>query len=263
MRRAIRTLLALFAAALLCSGSAGAIVNGQLDGTRHREVGALIAEFRQAGQKDVLCSGTLIAPQVFLTAGHCTSFLASLGITDVWVTFDSHFTSSSPLIHGSYVTNPLFGFSGPGGSSDPHDQAVVLLDNAATGITPARLPTLNLLNSIDLKSQTFTAVGYGTVRVDKTGGPNAFFFDSTRRFATQFFLSLEPAWLNLSENPSAGSGGTCFGDSGGPHFLGGVDSNLEVALTVTGDAVCRATDKDYRLDTKAARDFLSSFVTLP
>src|SRR5213075_3125328 len=48
MRRAIRTLSALFAAALLCSGPAGAIVNGQLDGTRHPEVGALIAEFRQA-----------------------------------------------------------------------------------------------------------------------------------------------------------------------------------------------------------------------
>jgi hypothetical protein len=101
------------------------------------------------------------------------------------------------------------------------------------------------------------------IRVDKTGGPNAFFFDSTRRYATQFFLSLQRAWLNLSENPSTGSGGTCFGDSGGPHFLGGVESNLEVALTVTGDAVCRATDKTYRLDTRAARAFLSGYVTLP
>src|SRR5919197_3638419 len=171
MMRGALALLCLLAAALLSSAPAGAIVNGQLDGTRHPEVGALIAEFRDAGQKDVLCSGTLIAPQVFLTAGHCTSFLASRGITDVWVTFDSQFTSRSPLIHGRYVTNPEFGFSGPGGSSDPHDEAVVLLDRAAKGITPARLPTLNLLNTIDLPSQTFTAVGYGTVRVDKTGGP--------------------------------------------------------------------------------------------
>jgi secreted trypsin-like serine protease len=263
MTRGSLALVSLLAAALVYTGPAGAIVNGQLDGTRHPEVGALIAEFVQPGEKDVLCSGTLIAPTVFLTAGHCTSFLTSLGITDVWVTFDSRFTSKSPLIHGSYVTNPLFGFSGPGGSSDPHDQAVVLLDKSAKGITPARLPTENLLDGIDLATQTFTAVGYGTVRVDETGGPNAFFFDSTRRFATQFFLSLEPAWLNLSENPSTGSGGTCFGDSGGPHFLGGVQSSLEVALTVTGDAVCRATDKDYRLDTPAARSFLSRFVTLP
>jgi len=35
-------------------------------------------------------------------------------------------------------------------------------------------------------------------------------------------------------------GGTCYGDSGGPHFLG--DSNKIVSLTVTGDAWCRATD---------------------
>ncbi len=263
MRKRVPALLAVFAAVIMYTGPAAAIVNGQLDGNRHPEVGALIAEFRQPGQKAVLCSGTLIAPKVFLTAGHCTSFLASLGITDVWVTFDPQFTPSASLIHGSYVTNPLFGFSGPGGSSDPHDQAVVLLDQTATGITPARLPTENLLGSIDLSSQTFTAVGYGTVRVDKTGGPNAFFFDSTRRYATQFFLSLQREWLNLSENPSTGSGGTCFGDSGGPHFLGGVESNLEVALTVTGDAVCRATDKTYRLDTQAARAFLSGYVTLP
>jgi len=262
MRNASLALVFALALALLSSSRADAIVNGTLDGNTHPEVGALIADFRDRGN-EVLCSGTLIASKVFLTAGHCTSFLESLGITDVWVTFDSTFTSSSPLIHGRYVTNPEFGFSGPGGSSDPHDQAVVLLDKAAKRITPARLPTENLLTGLDLKNQTFTAVGYGTVRDDKTGGPNAFFFDSTRRFATQSFLSLEPAWLNLSENPSTGSGGTCFGDSGGPHFLGGITSNLLVSLTVTGDGVCRATDKTYRLDTEAARDFMRRFVSVP
>jgi secreted trypsin-like serine protease len=74
---------------------------------------------------------------------------------------------------------------------------------------------------------------------------------------------LEEAWLLLSMNPSTGSGGTCYGDSGGPHFLGGVDSNLIVSITITGDAWCRATDKTYRLDTPAARAFLDDFVRLP
>jgi secreted trypsin-like serine protease len=264
MTRRLLAVLSLLAAVLLYAGPAGAIVNGQLDGNLHPEVGALIAEYVQPGEKDVLCSGTLIAPTVFLTAAHCTDFLASQGITDVWVTFDSQFTSSSTLIHGSYVTDPAYNaYSGSGGSSDPHDLAVVLLDKAAKGTAPARLPSAGLLNGLDLSSQTFTAVGYGTVRSSSTTGPNAFFFDSTRRYATQFFLSLEPAWLNLSENPSTGSGGTCYGDSGGPHFLGGVTSNLEVAITVTGDAVCRATDKTYRLDTPSARDFLGHYVTLP
>ncbi len=64
-------------------------------------------------------------------------------------------------------------------------------------------------------------------------------------------------------NPSTGSGGTCYGDSGGPHFLGGPDSNLIVSITVTGDAPCRATDVTYRLDTESARAFLDDFVDLP
>ncbi len=264
MRRLLAALGLALAVGLLATGPAGAIVNGQLDGSLHPEVGALVAEYRQAGQKEVLCSGSLTAPTVYLTAAHCTAFLASLGITDVWVSFDSRFTSSSTLIHGSYVTDPAYNaYAGAGGSSDPHDLAVVLLDTAATGITPVRLPAAGLLGATDLKGQTFTAVGYGTVRTGKTGGPNAFFFDSTRRYALQSFLSLEPAWLNLSENPSTENGGTCYGDSGGPHFLGGVASNLQVSVTVTGDTACRATDKTYRLDTPSARAFLGHYVTLP
>lgn len=264
MIRRLLAVLTVLATALLSASPANAIVNGQLDGNLHPQTGALIAEFEQLGQKDVLCSGSLIAPKVYLTAAHCTDFLDSIGITDVWVTFDSRFTSSSPLIHGQYVTDPAYnGYAGPGGSSDPHDIAVVLLDKAVKGISPAQLPTAGLLETTDLSSETFTAVGYGTVRVDKTGGPNAFFFDSTRRHALQSLLSLEPAWLNLSENPSTDNGGTCFGDSGGPHFLGGLNSNLQVSITITGDSVCRATDKTYRLDTPSARQFLGRFVTLP
>ena len=64
-------------------------------------------------------------------------------------------------------------------------------------------------------------------------------------------------------NPSTGSGGTCYGDSGGPHFLGGTSSNLIVSVTVTGDSVCKATDKTYRLDTATARGFLDDFVAVP
>jgi hypothetical protein len=134
---------------------------------------------------------------------------------------------------------------------------VVLLAQAPVGVTPAELPTAGLLDQLkaghQLRAQTFTAVGYGTVREDKTGGPHAFFFDVIRRYALQSALNLEKAWLLLSMNPSTGSGGTCYGDSGGPHFLGGVESNLIVSITVTGDAMCRATDKTYRLDTPSGQ----------
>jgi hypothetical protein len=200
---------------------------------------------------------------------YCTAFLEAEGISQVWVNlapaYDEDSTSLAGLVAASdYVGNPLFG---SGGASDTHDIAVVLLAQAPAGISPARLPTVGLLDQLkaahELDDQTFTAVGYGTVREDKTGGPHSLFFDGVRRYALQHALNLEKAWLLLSMNPSTGNGGTCYGDSGGPHFLGGVDSDLVVSITITGDAWCRATDKTYRLDTPAARDFLDDFVALP
>jgi hypothetical protein len=62
-------------------------------------------------------------------------------------------------------------------------------------------------------------------------------------------------------NPTLGDGGTCYGDSGGPNFLG--DTDILAATTITGDFMCRATNVVYRLDTPAARTFLARFVTLP
>jgi Trypsin len=261
MKRTL-VVLAVTAAVVALAGTAVAITFGQLDGNRHPNVGALIFE-DEDGERGILCSGTLIEPDVFLTASHCTAFLESIGVApeDVWVTFDPTFDDASPLLPGTYHTNPDFGFSGPGGFSDPHDVAVVVLDAPAAGITPARLPTLNQLDGMALKSQRFVAVGYGTVRENKAKGPASLFFDGQRRFAEQSFNALGKTWLRLSMNPSTGSGGTCFGDSGGPHFIG--TSDVVASLTVTGDRFCRATDVTYRVDTASARAFLEDFVSLP
>jgi secreted trypsin-like serine protease len=267
-RKGLTVILLAVASLLLSVGPASAITFGQPDGNQHPNVGALLADWDpDSPGPDILCSGTLIAPKVFLTAAHCTAFLESEGITQVWVTFapayDEDSTSLAGLVAGSYVTHPEFG---SGGASDTHDIAVVLLEQAP-GITLAQLPTAGLLDQLkashELDDLTFTAVGYGTVREDKTGGPHSLFFDGVRRYALQSALNLEKAWLLLSMNPSTGSGGTCYGDSGGPHFLGGVQSNLIVSITITGDVWCRATDKTYRIDTPAARAFLDDFVTLP
>ena len=245
---------------------ASAITFGKPDGNLHPNVGALLADYDdESPGLDILCSGTLIAPRVFLTASHCTAFLESEGIGahSVWVTFapsfDEDSTSHAGLFRGTYHTHPLYG---SGGTSNPFDIAAVVLDNDP-GITPARLPKVRLLAKLrasgKIYNKTFTAVGYGTVRDDKTGGPHAFSFDGIRRYALQSFLSLQKAWLTLNMNPSTGNAGTCYGDSGGPHFLGGANSNRIVSVTITGDAMCRATDKTYRLDTPWSRDFLQDF----
>ena len=117
---------------------------------------------------------------------------------------------------------------GSGGQADTHDIAVILLDSSP-GIAPAQLPTAGLLDQLtasnQLRDQTFTTVGYGAVRTDKTGGPHAIEGrDGVRRYALQSFQALRPNSLELSQNPSTGDGGICAGDSGGPHFLGGVEA---------------------------------------
>ena len=87
-----------------------------------------------------------------------------------------------------------------------------------------------------------------------------------RYVATGTLNAVNPAWLRLSQNPARGNAGTCFGDSGGPNFLGAgaTETDVIAATTITGDSMCRATNVDYRLDTPAARAFLARFpVTLP
>jgi secreted trypsin-like serine protease len=260
MKKLLMLAAAPLAAAALFAGSAGAITGGTIDGTTHPEVGAMLADFGDG--LDVLCTGTLISPRVFLSAGHCTDYLRSVGIGphDVYVTFDPSWDPAHPgtALRGTYYQDPNYGYSGQGGNSDPHDIAVVVLDRAVS-ITPARLPTASLLNRLALKNARFTAVGYGTVRDVKTTGPHALYFDGVRRFVDQGFHSLQPAWLLLNMNFSTGNGGTCYGDSGGPHFYGGPTSNELVATTITGDAQCVSTDKDYRLDTPSAMTFLAGF----
>lgn len=76
-------------------------------------------------------------------------------------------------------------------------------------------------------------------------------------FVEQHVLSLTNAWVTFNQIPTTGGGGTCFGDSAGPHFNA---AGRIVAITSRGDSVCRATDKSYRVDTVQARSFLDDFL---
>lgn len=267
MRRALALCSMVAAWILVASAPAGAIVYGQPDGNRHPNVGTMVVDID--GEKFSVCSGSLIDSNTFLTASHCTSFPEQeLGTNRVWVSFAPEFDpATSTLLPGTTHTHPDFGFSGPGGFSDPHDVAVIELDAPVTGITPVQLPPEGLLDELktsgQLTSATFTAVGYGAVRETRKMGWQSLLDNTERRFGLQTANALRPAWLQLSMNQATGNAGTCFGDSGGPHFLGGATSNLQVSLTVTGDTWCKATDTTFRVDTASVRDFLEEFVTLP
>jgi len=265
MKRKLLMIGTILLAALLAATPALAITFGELDGEQHPNVGALLVPWPYPGGPiDIVCSGTLIAPDVFLTAAHCVNWLPDEGIPphDVYVTFDTFYEIGvSPIHRGTYYVNPNYGHD----SSDLNDVAVIVLDEPILDITPATLPPAGLLDELKdagaLKDQPFVTVGYGTVRDDKTGGPNALYWEGARRFATGTYSALTKGWLKISMNPSTGDGGTCYGDSGGPHFLG--DSGMVVSLTVTGDIPCRSTDVTYRLDIPSARSYLEAFVTLP
>jgi V8-like Glu-specific endopeptidase len=242
---------AVLVAALTSVSSASAITNGTADGSAHPNVGGLVADTQYSDGTWIYCSGTLISPTVFLTAAHC----AENG-DQVRVTFDTAYQDGDKVYTGTFYSDPLYNQK----QSDPHDIAVVVLDKAVKGITPAKLPTANSLSNLS-SSQQFTSVGYGAYQVTNQPGGHQYLYNDVRGVATGTLNSTNASWLRISMNPSTGNGGTCYGDSGGPNFLG--TTNIIAAITITGDAVCRSTNVVYRLDTESARAFLSQYVTLP
>ncbi len=250
MKKAL--LAAVAAASLVFVGIAVAIVNGGPDGTGHPSVGALLAPQAFSDGTWEECTGTLISPTVFLTAEHCDE-----GLTIVKVTFDSSYDSATGTTYsGTWHGDPDYSKN----QGDPHDLAVVVLDRPVPGVTPSQLPALGQLDSLS-HGASITSVGYGAQSVTMGKGGATFHYADVRYVATGSVNALTPTWIRASMNPATGNGGTCYGDSGGPNFLG--DTNIIAGTTITGDFVCRATNVDYRLDTPSARAFLGQFVTLP
>lgn len=262
MRRTTLAIVALVAILLLAAAPARAITFGEPDGDRHPNVGLLLGDFQGDGTPVPICSGTLVSPTVVLTAGHCTSVFTDLGVTRIWITFDSAFDpATSPLVPvASVVTHPDF---------DSHtlfnDVGVALLAYPLQGATVSALPTADLLGQLKdagaLHDTTFVNVGYGVTATFK-GGPPTTIFDGVRRLSTSPYGGLTPNWLHLlGNNDATGQGGTCSGDSGGPRFLG--NSNLIVGVTSWGDGQCRSLNMAQRVDIPSVREFLDDYLTLP
>ncbi|HEU4777023.1 MAG TPA: trypsin-like serine protease [Telluria sp.] len=245
---------------LLMSMHAQAITNGQLDGKKHPAVGALV-DYDSRQTAYAFCTGTLISPTVMLTAAHCNP-----GVAQVKVTFESEVQNAAVMYVGRYIAHPDYRAA----QSDPHDIAVIVFDQPIPGVAPAKLPTLGLFDTLKanglLNGSRYTAVGYGGQERSFDGqGKPVIGYEDRREWAVSGFGSLNPAWLRLSQNEAVGNAGTCFGDSGGPNFVGSGSGETSViaGTTITGDSQCVQSNVIYRLDTASARAFLKDFVTLP
>jgi V8-like Glu-specific endopeptidase len=255
MRKLVALVVVAVGAVALVAG-AGAITNGVPDGNGHPEVGALLAQQAFSDGTWEECTGTLIAPTVFLTAAHCDE-----GVSRVAVTFDTSYSAPKGTTYwGTWHADPAYSQA----QGDPHDLAVVVLDKPVKGIQPALLPKAGSLDGLT-GSQQFTSVGYGAQSVSSGPGGHTFNYADIRYVAVGTLNSETQAWLRVSQNASTGNGGTCYGDSGGPNFLGAgaTETRIVAGTTITGDFYCRSTNVDYRLDTPSARAFLGQFVALP
>jgi V8-like Glu-specific endopeptidase len=258
----------MFAAAALLATAlavpAVAITDGAPDGDGHPYVGIMVAQ-DAAGKPMWRCSGTLLSSTVFLTAGHCTESPAAH--VEIW--FDADVQSGVPAngypntgqVGGTPYTHPQY---------DPnafylYDLGVVVLDEPMDMAAYGVLPALDQLDALQTKrgkqDVTFTAVGYG---LQKSFPDAAAWKESALKIRTVAYPKLNQintgftgdGSLLLSNNAS--TGGTCFGDSGGPNFIG--MSNVVGGVTSFGlNSTCAGTGGVYRVDRVDDLNWLATF----
>jgi Trypsin len=282
----VRKLLALAAALVgaLAIGlvPAGAITNGEPDGEGHPYVGLMVAK-NAAGNPLWRCSGTLMSPTVFMVAGHCTEAPAASAV--IW------FSSGSPngiptdpnyvavAAGGTGCANPaVTGYPCVGDATgavhihpqyDPnafflHDLGVVTLSASVTGRGFGALPEEGALSELP-KHASMTAVGYGLQK----SFPDA---ASQNDQALRIRMVAHPRISGIDNNfvgdfafttsHDASRGGTCFGDSGGPNFIG--DSNVVGGVTSFGTTfTCKGHNGAYRVDQPDDLEWLATFGLAP
>jgi V8-like Glu-specific endopeptidase len=217
------------------------------------------------GEPAFRCSGTFIAPTVFLTAGHCAGEPGEFSGMRVFTEADVENGDNNYPFAGPNAIEAVEWHSHPQFTEAAfflHDVGVVLLSEpfSPPGIQYGVLPGLNQLDALRPRaSTTFTAVGYGLQRIN----PAFTVSERVRMNAAPHLVQINtPGFtgsfsLLLSNN--AATGGTCFGDSGGPNYLG--TSNVVAGVTSFGlNGTCGGTGGVFRLDRADVLAFVRQFL---
>ena len=269
MRRVVLVLATMALAVLLAGGVAQAIINGEPDRgpNAHPYVGALVSvpdsgEFK--GQRIPVCSGTLISPRVFLTAGHCTDFLTKEDLP-TYVSFDPTYKpGASKVIKATPYTHPRFCSAAKEGCPR-YDAGVVVLKKPVRMATYGALPEAGLVDTLK-EGQRLTAVGYGTAGYEIGGGPRPqpVYPEDRNRATVRLLDTKDPAVGEMFVKTTGvslikGKGeSSCHGDSGGPLFVAG--QQTIVAVTSFGIApLCRGPGYYQRVDLPRVLKWVRSF----
>jgi hypothetical protein len=266
----IAAALAVAFALLLGSYSpAAAIRYGDLDGDGHPFVG--LAVFDDAnGNPMWRCTGAMISPAVFLTAGHCT-----FGAARATIWFEPHVQRGDPTIN-----YPFGGSTSVDGTPYAHPQynpnafylfdlGVVVLDEPITLPEYGTLPQAGLFDPLfterGRQNQEFTAVGYGLQYTNPVfTQADLDRYRATLQIITGDILGGGASVFDTDDESvlftnNAANGGTCFGDSGGPIFW--ADTNVVAAVnSFVLNQNCTGTGGGYRVDTADDLAWLATFL---
>jgi len=264
-----------------------AITGNWVEDYEHPFVG-LVVFYDANGEFIWRCSGTLLDPYTFLTAGHCADTVGGAVTARVYFQQDAGAnydpaTQVDPVTgYPEYCADGTlgvtcatsdeiynFGFTGSLTLPDTHDVGLLILDQPITLSEYGELPEPNLLDQYVTSRGTqdilFTVSGYGLTYKQQVqnGKPNESYRVRLMAESTLVNLnSLLNSGFNLQTNGNgANRGGTCNGDSGGPVFLGDYSSNLVVGVTSFGlNSLCRGTDFAYRVDQPEVLEWIQSYM---
>ena len=253
------------------------ILNGELDTTDDfSSAGALVVRFvwdyggGPVEPTQVVCTASLIAPDVALTAAHCVA-PAALGLEDVppedldhCLSFepdllymrDDQYGGAPPLpddavcasgwtVHPDFDHQPAEPIFGCGRSED---LALLFLDQEVADRTPAWLPSSHEAEAIEVGLEV-DIVGYGQRVFD---GDWEDIIPGLRHHAASFVNELGEFEMQIGDTGSEGRKG--HGDSGGPTFAaigaggGGLRQIGVTSHAWDGDSGCQTGGVDTRVD---------------
>jgi len=287
MRKLFVLMAALIGTLAIAVAPGGAITGDWVEDNEHPFVG-LVVFYDEDGEFLWRCTGSLLTPTVFLTAGHCADTVSGAVTARVYFQQDAgvnydpvtqvdpvsgypEYCADGTLGETCATSDELYniGFTGSLTLPNTHDVGLVILDQpielSEYGVLAEAGSLDQLATQRGLQDLTFTVSGYGLTYRQNVNNkkPNESYRE--RLMALSHLVNLNSAFnagFNLQTvGNGQGEGGTCSGDSGGPVFYGGYESNIIVAVTSFGlNALCRGTDFAYRTDTETVIEWIREVV---